>query len=146
MITELGKLKAVMKKHPNLGYHGLWTDKLRRRKLFSQGRSYEQELAADRKDLLAHVDEFILCKRWLNLCDQTKRPNPRAGDSYWLKRVVEQWARRYISEAAFISAVFDLGIPYRLCPDNRLDCARIYVALTVASVDSFPEPGGPLWS
>ncbi|MEN8258831.1 MAG: hypothetical protein ABFS09_13300, partial [Thermodesulfobacteriota bacterium] len=100
--TPEDALNEVMAAHPELLVWGLAT--------FRDKKNYA-ESGHDR--LRLSVDEFRASCEWLLLCKTIKTPNDRIGSSYGLKHRVEKWVGEYISNGAFIAAVFFLGIPYK---------------------------------
>lgn len=63
------------------------------------------------------VDEVVDATRWLAQVGRTKKAHARYGDSYGLKHEAERWARRYISNGAFIAAAVGLG--FQVVPTGR---------------------------
>ena len=94
----------LLERHPNLTAHGLKSEKLCRiEKIDYQGY---------RNALKEQYDAFLKCCDWLSQCPLTKKISPKSPLSYDIREKLEAPLGCYISNGAFIAAVFYLGIPY----------------------------------
>jgi len=107
-------LMSAMEKEPLLSAFGL------------HGSNREPNFERDREHLAKDFEMFLVCSEYLTLCKPIKTINPRVGSSYSLKHEVERWSGAYVHNGAFIAAVIQAGIKYKIIPGNP----NIYLAIS----------------
>lgn len=107
-------LKRVMEIEPSLSARGInslfsirFHDKMNKEKA-------KQQLIIERKKFLQNFKGFEICCTWLSRFKTIKTP---LMSSYYLKHVVEDLAREYVSNGALIAAAIHLDIPMKIFPD-----------------------------
>lgn len=63
-------------------------------------------------------EEVVLCAAWIAEFAKKKKGINYKYSSYGLKHIVEKWARRYVSNGAFIQAAIDAGYEYQVRGQN----------------------------
>ena len=62
--------------------------------------------------------EVQLCKDWIAKFTKKRKTINTDISSYGLKHAVEQWAKEYVSNEAFIKAAIDSAFEYKNCYFN----------------------------
>lgn len=104
-MTFLAQIRAVCRKHPNLGVDGFMS--------IPQSPDYRKTVATNRQDLLDRANDINFVVNWLDGVEKTKLISRKCGSSYSLKHSAEpESPNRYLANGVFIAGAIIAGFDF----------------------------------